>query len=60
MKDDGDSNELASALRRAKVTGKGVEMVERITSLLAAEDKHDLQRVGCLHVRIGEAKKRKT
>ena len=59
MKDDGDSNELASALKKAMVTGKGVEMIERITSLLAAEDKHDLQRVGFLQVRIGEAKKRK-
>ena len=59
-KDEGDSNELASALKKAKVTGKGVDMVEKITSLLAVEDKYDLQRVGFLQVRIGEAKKRKT
>ena len=60
MRDEGDSNELASALKKAKVTGKGVDMVEKITSLLAVEDKYDLQRVGFLQVRIGEAKKRKT
>ena len=51
---DGDPNELVSALKKAKVTGRGVEMVERKISLLASEDRHDFQRVGFLQVRVGE------
>ena len=57
MKDDGDPNKLASALKKAKVTGKGVDMVERIPTLLAMDDKYDHQRVGFLHVRIGEGRR---
>ena len=52
MQDVEDPNELVSAFKKAKVTGKGVEMVERITTLLAVEDKHSFQRTGFLQVRL--------
>ena len=47
-------------MKKARVTGKGVELIEKITSHLTVEHEKDFKRTGFLQVRIAEAKKRST
>ena len=55
LKDEGNPNDLASALKTAKVSGKGIDMIERVSSVLAWEEPDHQERVGFLQVRVGEA-----
>ena len=55
-----ESHDLVSALKKARVTGKGVELIENITSHLTLEDNDDFKRTGFLQVRIAEPKKLST
>ena len=45
-------NPLARALKRAKIQGKGVDMVSRIANLISKDDGNETQRVGFLQVRL--------
>ena len=59
-KDEDNPNVLASSLNQANVSGHVVNMIKRLSSLLALEEREIMQRVGCLQVWAGEAKKRST
>ena len=47
-------HDLVSALKMATVIGNCVDLIEKITSHLAAEDQQYFQRTGFLQVRLGE------
>ena len=55
---DETTNPLAQNFKKAKVTGKGVQMVERIAQL-QYEDEEDQNRTGFLQVRLIGPKERK-
>ena len=55
--DTGDPQPLASRMKKGKVTGKGIAMLEKISNLF---EENDNDRVGFIQVRLAAGKAKKT